>query len=191
MRHPQDYFSHHLTRSDSTNWMTPGSTSKRLSLTPKERPANLYHQASKSMVNLVSNQRRDLSIIDEERKDKGNVTDTVLLVVTVEIDVLPEGSRLQRRRSLPTFTEATEPPPYPSLEIPAKFIPLVVAPRCTRCRHHLPPCCCHHQDLQKTVLCSKTNPHVVYQNLRLSQDDRLPDELISIHENDTVFLGTS
>ena len=39
---------------------------------------------------------------------------------------------------------------------------------------------------------AKTNPHVVYQNLQLGQDDRLPDELISfIHENDTVFLGTS
>lgn len=38
----------------------------------------------------------------------------------------------------------------------------------------------------------KANPQVVHQNLRLNQDDRLPDELISfIHESDTVFLGTS
>ena len=36
------------------------------------------------------------------------------------------------------------------------------------------------------------NPKVICQNLKLNQDDRLPDELISfIHESDTVFLGTS
>ena len=137
LKHPQDYFSFYPTRSDSANRMTPGSTSKRLSLTPKERPANMYHQASKSMVNLMSNQRRDLSIIDEETKGKGKVTDTISSVVTTEIDVLPEGSRIQRRRSLPTFTEATEPPPYPSLEIPAKFIPKVF-PRDEEGKERLP-----------------------------------------------------
>ena len=122
--HPQDYFSVHPTRSDSMSWMTPGSTSKRVSLTPKERPSTLYHQASKSMVNLLSNPRRDLSSIDEE-KGKGKATDSIPSVAATDINVLPEGSRLQRRRSLPTFTEATEPPPYPFLDIPTRFIPKI------------------------------------------------------------------
>jgi hypothetical protein len=39
---------------------------------------------------------------------------------------------------------------------------------------------------------AKPNPRVVYENLRMGQDDRLPDELISfVHEVDTVYLGTS
>ena len=115
----QDYFSIKPTRSDSANWM--GSNPKRVSLTPRDRPAVLYHQPSKSMVNLLSSQRRDLSVIDEETKGKGKATDSVSSAVATDNNVLPEGSRIQRRRSLPTFTEAAEPPPYPTLEIPAKF----------------------------------------------------------------------
>ena len=135
--HSQDYFSLHPTRSDSVDWMSPGSSSKRTSLTPRERPAALHHQASKSMVNLLSNQRRDLSIIDEETKGKGKATDSISSVVATEVNILPEGSRIQRRRSLPTFTEATEPPPYPSLEIPAKFVPKVF-PRDEEGKERLP-----------------------------------------------------
>ncbi|KAF9652643.1 hypothetical protein BDM02DRAFT_2546805 [Thelephora ganbajun] len=136
-KHSQDYFSIHSTRSDSVNWMPSGSNPKRVSLTPKERPAALYHQASKSMVNLLSGQRRDLSIIDEETKGKGKVADSVSSAVATETNILPEGSRIQRRRSLPTFTAATEPPPYPSLEIPAKFAPKVF-PRDEEGKEHLP-----------------------------------------------------
>ena len=139
-RHPQDYFSLYPTRSDPVNWTSPGSSSKRASLTPNERPAKLYHQASKSMVNLLSNPRRDLSIIDEETKGKGKATDSVSSAVITDTNVLPEGSRLQRRRSLPTFTEATEPPPYPSLEIPTKFIPRVF-PRDEEGKERLPVYC--------------------------------------------------
>ena len=115
---PHDYFSVHPARSDSVNLASSGPNLKRVSLTPRERPAGLYHQPSKSMVNLLSSQRRDLSIIDEETKGKGKVPDSVSSAVATEDDVHPEGSWIQRRRSLPTFTAATEPPPYPSLEIP-------------------------------------------------------------------------
>ena len=117
---PHDYFSIHPARSGSVNWMPSSSNLRRVSLTPRERPAVLYHQPSKSMVNLLSSQRRDLSIIDEETKGKGKVTDSVSSAIATEDDVLPEGSRIQRRRSLPTFTSATEPPPYPSFEMPGK-----------------------------------------------------------------------
>ena len=136
-KHPQDYFSLSPPRSDSVNWMSPESNSKRASLPPKDRRVPLYRQPSKSMVNLLSNPRRDLSIIDEETKGKGKATDSVSSVVATDTNVLPEGSRLQRRRSLPTFTEATEPPPYPSLEIPAKFIPKVF-PRDEEGKERLP-----------------------------------------------------
>lgn len=121
----QDYFSIHPARSDSLSWMTSSSNTKQASLTPKDRPAILYHQASKSMVNLLSDKRRDLSIIDEETKGKGRATDSVSLAVANETNILPEGSRIQRRRSLPMFTAATEPPPYPSLEVPIRFGPKV------------------------------------------------------------------
>ena len=137
LKHPHDYFSIHPTRSDSVNWVPSGSNSIRASLTPKERPAVLYHKASKSMVNLLSVQRRDLSIIDEETKGKGRATNSVSSVVAAETNVLPDGSRIQRRRSLPTFTEATEPPPYPSLEIPGKFVPKVF-PRDEEGKERLP-----------------------------------------------------
>jgi len=134
---PQDYFSLHPTRSDSVNWTPSSPNKKRISLPPKERPALLYHQTSKSMVNLLSNQRRDLSIIDEETKGKGKATDSVSSAVPTEVNVLPDGSRIQRRRSLPTFTEATEPPPYPSLEIPTRFVPKVF-PRDEEGKERLP-----------------------------------------------------
>ena len=137
LKHPQDYFSPYPPRSDSVNWMSPGSNSKRASLPPKNRPVPLYRQPSKSMVNLLSNPRRDLSIIDEETKGKGKATDPVSSVVATDVNVIPDGSRLQRRRSLPTFTEATEPPPYPSLDIPARFIPKVF-PRDEEGKEHLP-----------------------------------------------------
>ena len=135
---PQDYFSIHPTRSDSMGWMSSASNPKRTPLTPKDRPPTLYHQASKSMVNLLSGQRRDLSIIDEETKGKGKAADSVSSAVLNETNVLPEGSRIQRRRSLPTFTEATEPPPYPTLEIPARFAPKVF-PRDEEGKEQLPP----------------------------------------------------
>ena len=138
LKPPQDYFSIHPTRSDSLGWMSSGSNPQRASLTPKDRPATLYHQASKSMVNLSPGQRRDLSIIDEEAKGKGKATDSVSSAVVNETNVLPEGSRIQRRRSLPTFTAATEPPPYPSLEIPARFVPKVF-PRDEEGKEQLPP----------------------------------------------------
>lgn len=125
LKPPQDYFSIQPARSDSVNWMSSGSNPKRASLTPNDRPAALYHQASRSMVNLLSSQRRDLSIIDEETKGKGKAIDSVSSAVANDTNILPEGSRVQRRRSLPTFTEATEPPPYPSLEIPTRFGPKV------------------------------------------------------------------
>ena len=136
LKPPQDYFSIHSTRSDSMGWMS--SDSNRASLTPKDRPATLCHQASKSMVNLSSGQRRDLSTIDEETKGKGKATDSISLAVVNETNVLPEGSRIQRRRSLPTFTAATEPPPYPSLEIPARFAQKVF-PRDEEGKEQLPP----------------------------------------------------
>ena len=137
LKHPQDYFSIHPTRSDSVDWVSPGSNSKRAPLIPKERPAALYHKASKSMVNLMPGQRRDLSIIDEETKGKARATDSVSSVVATETNTLPEDPRIQRRRSLPTFTEATEPPPYPSLEIPGKFVPKVF-PRDEEGKERLP-----------------------------------------------------
>ena len=118
----QDYFSIHPTRPGSTSWITPSPNPKRTSLTPRERPPGLYHQPSKSMVNILSSQRRDLSIIDEETKGKSKAPDSVSSAIATEVDVLPEGSRLQRRRSLPMFTAATEPPPYPSLEIPGRWV---------------------------------------------------------------------
>jgi hypothetical protein len=124
-RPPQDYFSIRPARSDSVNWTSSSPNPKRASFIPKERPPTLYHQASKSMVNILSSPRRDLSTIDEETKGKGKATDSISSAVATGDNVLPEGSRIQRRRSLPTFTEATEPPPYPSLEIPAKFVPKV------------------------------------------------------------------
>ena len=52
--------------------------------------------------------------------------------------------------------------------------------------------CPKYINIRELIPTTKTNPQVVYQNLQLSQDDRLPDELISfIHENDTVFFGTT
>jgi len=137
LKHPQDYFSPYPPRSDSVTWMSPGSNSKRASLPPKNRPVPLYRQPSKSMVNLLSSPRRDLPIIDEETKGKGKATDPVSSAVDTDVNVIPDGSRLQRRRSLPTFTEATEPPPYPSLDIPAKFIPKVF-PRDEEGKERLP-----------------------------------------------------
>ena len=112
---PQDYFSIHPARSGFVDRMA--SNSKQALLSPRERPRGLYHQPSKSMVNLL---RRDLSIIDEEMKGKVKATDSASSAVVVEGDVPPEGSRIQRRRSLPMFTAATEPPPYPSLDIPSR-----------------------------------------------------------------------
>jgi len=137
LKHPEDYFSPYPPRSDSVDWVSPGSNSKRASLPPKTHPVPLYRQPSKSMVNLLSTPRRDLSIIDEETKGKGKATDSVSSAVATDVNVIPDGSRLQRRRSLPTFTEATEPPPYPSLDIPAKFIPKVF-PRDEEGKEHLP-----------------------------------------------------
>lgn len=136
---PLDYFSIHTTRSGSVNWTasTPNSNTKRASLTPRERPVGLYHQPSKSMVNLLSSQRRDLSIIDEETKGKSKATDSVSPAAATEDDVLPEGSRIQRRRSLPMFTAATDPPPYPSLEIPGKSTQKVI-PRDEEGKEKLP-----------------------------------------------------
>jgi hypothetical protein len=121
LKHPQDYFSIQPTRSGSMSWVAPDPNPKRAPLTPRERPAGLYHQPSKSMVNLLSSQRRDLSVIDEETKGKGKATDSVSSAIATEDDVLPEGSGIKRRRSLPMFTAATEPPPYPSLEIPGRW----------------------------------------------------------------------
>ena len=52
--------------------------------------------------------------------------------------------------------------------------------------------CPKYINIRELIPTVRTNPQVVYQNLCLSRGDRLPDELISfIHENDTVFLGTS
>jgi hypothetical protein len=138
LKPPQDYFSIHPTRSNSTDWMSSSSNPKRTPLTPKDRPGTLYHQTSKSMVNIMSGKRRDLSIVNEETKGKGKATDPVSSAAVNETNVLPEGSRIQRRRSLPTFTEATEPPPYPSLEIPARFAPKVF-PRDEEGKEQLPP----------------------------------------------------
>ena len=137
LKPPQDYFSPYPPRSDSVNWMPPGSNSKRASLPPKTQPVPLFRQPSKSMVDLLSSPRRDLSIIDEETKGKGKAIDSVSSAVATDVNVIPDGSRLQRRRSLPTFTEATEPPPYPSLDIPARFIPKVF-PRDEEGKEHLP-----------------------------------------------------
>lgn len=134
----QDYFSIRPMQSDSVSWAASSSNARRTSLTPGGRPAALYHQPSKSMVNLMSSQRRDLSVIDEETKGKGKAPDSVSSAVAVENNVLPEGSRIQRRRSLPTFTAATEPPPYPSLEIPGRSIPRVF-PRDEEGNERLPP----------------------------------------------------
>ncbi|KAF9787889.1 hypothetical protein BJ322DRAFT_1045854 [Thelephora terrestris] len=120
MKPLQDYFSIPPKRSDSVDWMGSSSNPNRASLTPRGRPAALYHQPSKSMVNLLSIQRRDLSVIDEETKGKGKAIDSVSSAAA-DNNVLPEGSRIQRRRSLPMFTEAAEPPPYPSLGLPARF----------------------------------------------------------------------
>ena len=137
LKHPQDYFSPYPPRSDSVTWMSPESNPKRASLPPKNRPVPLYRQPSKSMVNLLSSPRRDLSIIDEETKGKSKATGSDPSAVATDINVIPDGSRLQRRRSLPTFTEATEPPPYPSLDIPGRFIPRVF-PRDEEGKEHLP-----------------------------------------------------
>ena len=138
VRPVQDYFSIRPTRPDSVNWTASNSNTRRGSLTPGGRPAALYHQPSKSMVNLMSSQRRDLSVIDEETKGKGKAPDSVSSALATENNVLPEGSRIQRRRSLPTFTEATEPPPYPSLEISGRSIPRVF-PRDEEGKEQLPP----------------------------------------------------
>ena len=116
----QDYFSIRPARPDSGGWATSSSNPQRASLTPKARPTALYHQASNSMVNLISSPRRDLSII-EETKGKGKATDSVSSAIAAEDNVLPEGSRIRRRRSLPTFTASIEPPQYPSLEIPGRI----------------------------------------------------------------------
>lgn len=135
---PHDYFSIHPARMDSLSWMSSSSNPNRLPPTPKDRPAALYHQASRSMVDLLSRQRRDLSIIDEETKGKGRATDSVASTAATEMNILSEGPRVQRRRSLPTFTEATEPPPYPSLEIPTRPAPRVF-PRDEEGMERLPP----------------------------------------------------
>lgn len=138
LKPPHDYFSVHSARKDSLSWMSPSSNPNRAPPTPKDRPAMLYHQSSKSMVDLLSRQRRDLSVIDEETKGKGRATDSVSSAVATEVNILSEGSRIQRRRSLPTFTEATEPPPYPSLEIPTRPAPRVF-PRDEEGMERLPP----------------------------------------------------
>ena len=106
LKPPQDYFTIHPVRSDSVNWNSPGSHPKRISLTPMDRSPTLYHQTSKSMINLLSSPPRDLSIIDEETKGKGRATDTASPVVAGEASVPPEGSRIQRRRSLPKIGRA-------------------------------------------------------------------------------------
>lgn len=133
----QDYFSIRPARPDSSGWASSSSNPQRALLTPRARPTALYHQASKSMVNLMSSPRRDLSIIEEETKGKGKATDSVASAIAVEDNVLPEGSRIHRRRSLPTFTASTEPPPYPSLEIPGRPGPKVI-PRDEEGKEQLP-----------------------------------------------------
>lgn len=52
--------------------------------------------------------------------------------------------------------------------------------------------CPKYINIRELIPTTKTNPRVIHQNLRMNQEDRLPDELISlIHDSDTVFLGTS
>lgn len=52
--------------------------------------------------------------------------------------------------------------------------------------------CPKYINIRELTPTAKTTPRVIHQNLRMNQEDRLPDELISlIHDSDTVFLGTS
>lgn len=100
----------------------------------------LFHHGSKSMVDLLSISRKekgkevDSPVRDNKRQSRAP---DYLLATTRDSpeDELgapsneePRPTQLRRQRSLPMYTTATEPPPYPSFS-PFRALPPIIAPR--------------------------------------------------------------
>lgn len=130
-RHGPDYFS---TKPDMSNrYPEPPPTptewdsnlKRKTSVIPtagSSRPGSMHRRASKSMVDLLSIKNVDMPTINEEFKAKGKGKGREVAPPTVRAETGPSesqgASRLKRQRSLPMFTEATDPPPYPEFEKP-------------------------------------------------------------------------
>lgn len=103
----------------------------------------LYHQGSKSMVDLLSISRKEK---EKEVTPAGNrqshapdytaatTRDTPHAAAANTVHETP--SKLRRQRSLPMYTNATEPPPYPQFQSRAN--PINISPREEEGREQLP-----------------------------------------------------
>jgi hypothetical protein len=118
------------------------------------RPMSLLHTSGSSRLDLAMNSRasrstgdlitvvkHDLPPIIEDRKGKGKAKDVTptnsLGRRSTSVDIESRPSVLRRRRSLPTFTESSEPPPYPSFGKARRLF--MVQPREEEGMEKLPP----------------------------------------------------
>lgn len=156
-----DYFTSkspeaHVATPDVTRTPRPGDidfvprTVPMPSATP--RPG-LYQQGSKSMINLLSMSRKQEQNDEEVSATENRISRAPDYFIATTRDTpqpvagpsgavdaatqMTKSPTLRRQRSLPMYTTATEPPPYPAF--PPHAGPVVIEPRDEEGREQLPP----------------------------------------------------
>lgn len=107
---------------------------------PSRSDLAMNRRASRSTGDLLVT-KRDIPLIPEARKDKGKAKATTTVDLQGReptlLDAESRPSLLRRRRSLPTFTESTDPPPYPEFGKTRQVF--AVQPREEEGKEKLPP----------------------------------------------------